>query len=127
MAPSPDLTADEPEIAALAERLRPVLAGVARRGGTILYRDLARDAGVPGPHTIHKTTLALEALVRADHAAGHPLLAAVAVGKAGLPGPGFFQLLTALGRYDGADRGADAAAHHTAELARVHAAYRASG
>mgnify|MGYP006433678079 CR=1 FL=1 len=113
----------DPARAALAERLRPVLAATAARGGTILYRDLAQAAGVPAPHSIHKTTLALETLARADHAAGRPLLAAVAVGKAGLPGPGFFQLLADLGRHDGPDRGPVAEARHRAELAAVHAAY----
>jgi len=113
----------DPAQATLAERLRPVLVATARRGTTILYRDLAQAAGVPAPHSIHKTTLALEALSRADHAAGRPLLAAVAIGKAGLPGPGFFQLLATLGRYDGPDRGPEAEACHRAELAKVYAGY----
>jgi len=116
----------DPALAALTERLRPVLEATARRGDTILYRDLARAADIPAPHSIYKTTLALEALVRADHAAGRALLAAVAVGKAGLPGPGFFQLLRALGRYDGPDRGAVAETGHRAELADVYAAYGAN-
>ncbi len=106
----------EEEEAALAAALHPVLIDTVRQGRTIAYRDLARAAGVPAPHSIHRTTLALEALIRADHAAGRPLLAAVAVGKAGLPGPGFFQLLRALGRYDGPDRGPEAAAWHASEL-----------
>jgi len=104
------------EEAALVAALRPVLIDTARQGRTIAYRDLARAAGVSAPHSIHRTTLALEALVREDHAAGRPLLAAVAVGKAGLPGPGFFQLLRALGRYDGPDRGPEAVARHAEEL-----------
>lgn len=104
------------DTAAIAAMLRPVLQAAARRGRTLTYRDLAVEARVPPPHSIHKTTEALEHLVREDHAADRPLLAAVAVGKAGLPGPGFFQLLTLLGRYDGPNRGAEATERHAAEL-----------
>jgi hypothetical protein len=86
---------------------------------TATYHELAELAGVPPPHRIHSLTLLLEDLVRDDHAAGRPLLAACAVGRAqnGIPGPGFFQLLQQLGRYRGSDRGAEAAACHGAELA----------
>lgn len=105
--------APDPEI---ATALRPVLAAAARRGETITYRDLAVRAQVPAPHSIHKTTLALELIAREDHDAGRPLLAAIAVGKAGQPGPGFFQLLHDLGRYAGPDRGQEAADQHAREL-----------
>lgn len=90
--------------------LRPVLLNCARARKTITYRDLVAEAQVPPPHGIHKTTLALEDLIREDHAAGRPLLAALAVsrGNRGLPGHGFFHLLVELGRYDGADRGPEA-------------------
>lgn len=106
--------------------LRRQLEDHARAGETVRYRDLARAAEVPGPQTIHKTTQALEAITRADHAAGRPLIAALAVGRgnAGLPGPGFFQLLRELGRYDGPDTGAAAEAAHTRECAAVFAAYQ---
>ena len=106
--------------------LRRQLEDHARAGETVRYRDLARAAEVPGPQTIHKTTQALEAITRADHAAGRPLIAALAVGRgsAGLPGPGFFQLLRELGRYDGPDSGAAAAAAHTRECEAVFAAYQ---
>lgn len=100
----------------LHDRLRRVLRAAASRGVVMTYRDLAVEAEAPPPHTIHETTLALEDLARDDHRAGRPLLAALAVGKAGLPGPGFFQLLRKLGRYDGADRGEEAARHHAGEL-----------
>jgi hypothetical protein len=119
--PAPDPARPEPWLAA---HLRGVLAPVARRGGTITYRDLAVAAQVPGPHTIHKTTLALEELIRADHAAGAPLLAAVAVGKTGRPRPGFFHVLAELGRYDGPERGPEAEARHDVELAAVYAAFQ---
>ncbi|WP_282604993.1 hypothetical protein [Pelagibius sp. Alg239-R121] len=90
--------------------VRHVLIACARTGNTISYRDLVARADVPPPHGIHKTTLALENLVREDHAAGRPLLAAFAVSRAnaGLPGQGFFHLLAELGRYNGPDRGPQA-------------------
>jgi hypothetical protein len=108
---------------AVVAALRPVLEDVARRRATITYRELARAAGVAPPHSIHKTTLALESLMRADAEAGRPLLAAVAVGKTGRPRPGFFQTLRALGRYHGPDTGPDAEAAHDRERAAVTAAW----
>ena len=99
-------------------RLRQVLDELAPEARTITYQELALRIAVPPPHRIHKLTLALEALVREDHAAGRPLRAALAVSRApdALPGRGFFQLLAELGRYQGPDRGAAAAAAHAAEL-----------
>ena len=78
----------------LAERLRPILEHTARQGTTLTYLDLAGAAGIKPPQAIHRTTEALEALMRADHAVGQPLLAAVVVSakRAGLPAPGFFRL-----------------------------------
>ena len=107
------------------EPLRRALAEVARAGGTVTYRDLAARIDLAGPHRIHRLTLALEDLLREDHAAGRPLLAAVAVSRAqgGAPGPGFFQLLAELGRYRGPDRGPQAAAAHTAEIEAVWASW----
>lgn len=104
------------ELAGLAARLRPVLVEAARRGETVTYNELAQRAGVEPPYTIHKTTLALEALARADHAAGRPLVAALAVGKTGAPGAGFFEVLSGLDRYHGPERGPDAREHHAREL-----------
>ena len=98
-----------------------------QEGRTITYRDLAVLVPIPPPHTIHKLTLALEDLVREDHAAGRPLLAALAVSRTGngVPGRGFFQLLADLGRYAGPDQGPEAEAAHAAELARVFASCKA--
>lgn len=101
----------------LKAQLRHALAASAAAGETVTYQDLARRAAVPGPHAIHRLTLLLEAMAREDHAAGRPLLAALAVSRVtGIPGRGFFQLLSALGRYDGPDQGPEAAAHHAKEL-----------
>ena len=72
----------------------------------------ALDPGVLRQYReVFRGTLALEALIREDHAAGRPLLAAYAVSKSrgGLPGRGFFELLSELGRADGPD---EAANHH---------------
>lgn len=98
--------------------LRRLLGEAARARATRRYAELAEAAGVPPPHGIHKTAMLLEELVREDHAAGRPLLAALAVSKLGdTPAPGFFQLLAELGRYAGPDRGPQAKAAHRAELA----------
>lgn len=97
--------------------LRRVLRDCAAAGATITYQELARRASLAGPHTIHRLTLLLEALAREDHAAGRPLLAALAVSRVtGSPGRGFFQLLAELDRYDGPDQGPEATACHTREL-----------
>ncbi len=103
-----------------AAALRATLVPLARARRTITYRDLAARVPVPPPHGIHKLTLALEALMREDHLAERPLLAALVVSKTapGIPGQGFFQLLAELGRYAGPDRGETAAAAHAAELAQ---------
>lgn len=108
-------------MAELSAVVRACLLQLAAERRTASYRDLADMAGVPPPHRIHRLTLLLEDLIREDHAAGRPLLAACAVSRArnGIPGPGYFQLLGALGRYWGAERGAEAAACHNAELLAV--------
>ncbi len=99
--------------------VRAALLPLAKAGQTVTYRDLAALVPVPPPHGIHKLTLALETLIREDHAAGRPLIAALAVSRAGagIPGRGFFQLLAELGRYEGPDRGPAAAEAHGAALA----------
>lgn len=102
-------------------RLIGALERHARAGRLVTYAELAGEAGIPGPHAIHKLTDALERLVSRDHAAGRPLRAAVAVSKSrgGLPGPGFFQHCTALGLYFGPDRGPQAEIFHRLELDRL--------
>ncbi len=116
---SPETTEDE----TLTAALRGELAACAKAGETVTYQDLAWRVAFPGPHAIHRLTGLLEAMVRDDHAAGRPLLAALAVSRAqknaagkGMPGRGFFQLLNELGRYDGPDQGPQAAACHAREL-----------
>ncbi|MDX1575805.1 MAG: hypothetical protein R3285_06410 [Kiloniellales bacterium] len=98
--------------------VRECLLRLAAERRTATYHELAALAAIPPPQRIHRLTLLLEDLIRDDHAAGRPLLAACAVGRAqnGIPGRGFFQLLRDLGRYGGSDRGAEAVACHGAEL-----------
>ncbi len=101
-------------------RLRATLPASEREPTGVTYRDLAARVPVPPPHGIHKLTLALEDLMREDHFANRPLLAALAVSQTGpgIPGHGFFHFLAELGRYAGPDRGETAAAAHAAELAQ---------
>jgi hypothetical protein len=107
----------------LKEKLRAALLDCALTGETVTYNDLAQRTAFPGPQAIHRLTELLEAMIREDHAAGRPLLAALAVSRAqrdaqgkSIPGRGFFQLLNELGRYHGPDQGPEAAAHHAEEL-----------
>lgn len=104
---------DEKQIAALRQALRVCAAA----GATVTYRELAQRVAFPGPHSIHRLTLLLEEMIRQDHAAQRPLLAALAVSRAqnGVPGRGFFHLLGELGRYAGPDQGPEAAACHLRE------------
>ena len=113
----------------LVVTLRPVLRTLAAEGRTITYRDLIARAEILPPQRIHRLTLALEQLIREDHAAERPLLAVLAVSKVtdGLPGPGFFHLCAELGLYDGPDRGPEATAFHTRELARAWAYWGGEG
>ena len=101
--------------------VRACLMRLAAERRTATYHELADFAAMPPRHRIHSLTMLLEDLVREDLAAGRPLLAACAVSRVrnGIPGPGYFQLLKELGRYDGADRGAEASACHSAELRAV--------
>ncbi len=109
-----------------AERaaLDTALLDLAKAGKTASYAELAERLRLQPPHRIHRLTLALEARIRLDHAAGRPLLAAMAVGKFGAPGRGFFQLLRELGRYAGPDSGPEAAHHHARERAETEAYWR---
>jgi hypothetical protein len=105
----------------IARCLLPILDRVAARGDTITYAELAREAGIRPPHSIHRTAEALEEILRADYAATRPLRAAVAVSakRGGIPAPGFFQLAGEIGLYFGPDSGPQAAAFHALELKRL--------
>lgn len=102
-------------------RIVEVITRIARQGGTISYRDIADQADIPSPGRIQRVTTVLEELVRADHAAGRPLRAAVAVSRAGdgLPGPGFFQLCREIEMYFGPDLGPQAKLFHEIQRQRL--------
>lgn len=123
------MTAPQTDDDTLLAALRQALTACARAGETIPYRELAQRVAFPGPHAIHRLTLLLEQMIREDHAAGRPLLAALAVSRAqdGIPGRGFFQLLAELGRYHGPDQGPEAAACHARELEQALIHWRAPG
>ena len=76
-----------------------ILFYAARERRCISYADLARQAQIPAPHTIHKLTEYLEYLIKEDAQALRPLRASVAVSKVrqGLPANGFFMLCTEIG------------------------------
>lgn len=107
-----------------SDALDAALLDLAKTGKTASYAELAERLRLQAPHRIHRLTLALEARITLDHQAGRPLLAAMAVGKFGTPGRGFFQLLRALGRYDGPDSGTEAASHHAKERVAAEAYWR---
>ena len=102
--------------------LEAVLIPLARMRTVATYAQLAEALGLEPPQTVHRTALALEALMEAHAAEGLPQLAAVVVsrGRDGLPAPGFFATLAALGLHDGAETGTQAQARHAAELERVY-------
>ena len=79
--------------------LEVALKARARLGQPVGYLELAGILAMAGPQRIHRLTQALEVLARRDHAAGRPLLATLAVGRSGIPGRGFFQLLESHGGY----------------------------
>ncbi len=102
----------------LPERIRAYLTELARRRGTITYRDLAKALEVQPPNTIHQVTDALEVLMQKDRANGTPFLAVMVVSKVrnGLPAPGFFSFARSLGRFRGSDPGPETHACHAGEL-----------
>jgi len=102
----------KPEDADLPDRVRAHLASLMPAQVPITYRDLANALGLRPPHTIHRLTLALEATMHEDVAAGHPLVAALVISKTGggLPQEGFFELAATLGRLP-AEPGAAVAAY----------------
>ena len=61
------------------EALTKALLPIACAGGTITYQALAEALALVPPHTIHRVTRALEALMAADAQAGRPPLAVVVV------------------------------------------------
>lgn len=100
------------------------LRAMARAGTTATYAALARRLELGPPHRIHQTTVLLEALMDQQAGRGEAQLASLIVSRArqGLPAPGFFLKLQALGLHDGPAEGSGARRRHAEELARVYAA-----
>lgn len=111
--------------AALIDRLEAMLTQAARKGQFMTYAEVARALCVPPPYVIHQTAEAIEVLMRRHASVGAPQLASMVISKArgGLPAPGYFVLLAALGIYDGPAEGPEARAFHQAEVARCLAAF----
>src|SRR5690606_10333576 len=84
----------------LAERLRQYLKALPSSDPTVSYGTLTRAFGFWRPGSVRKVTQALEVTMRDDAGAGHPFIAARAIGRAsdGLPGKGFFDLARDLSR-----------------------------
>lgn len=104
-----------------SSRIIEVVTTVAALDGTITYREIADRAEIPSPGRIQRVTETLEDMIRADHAAGRPLRATVAISRAGdgLPGPGFFQLCREISLYFGPDSGPQAALFYRIERQRL--------
>ena len=102
-------------------RAKMALASVTSFGRIVTYAEMADAADIPAPQRIHKLTLWLETTMRQDHAAGRPLRAALVISRNrnGRPAPGFFFLCQALGIYQGAETGADAAQFHQTMIAAL--------
>ena len=102
----------------LPERIRAYLTELARRRGTITYRDLAKALEVQPPNTIRQVAEALEVLMQEDHVNGAPFIAALVVSKVrnGLPAPAFFYFARSLGRFKGSDTGPETQTYHAREL-----------
>lgn len=102
----------------LPKRVREHLKELARRRGSITYRDLAKELEVQPPNTIHQMADVLEGLMREDQATGAPFLAALVVSKVrnGLPAQVFFYVARKLGRFKGSDTGSDTQTYHAREL-----------
>ncbi len=113
-------------MALTAAELRPYLERLAREQRTATYQEVAQALAVQPPQTIHQVAEALEVTMAEDVAGGRPLLAATVVSRtrSGRPAPGFFARARVLGRYDGPERGGEAAAFHERELESVFAAAR---
>lgn len=86
--------------ASLVLRLRAWLQSLPDNAVPTTYRDAAAAMQLSPPGTIRQVTEALEIMMREDIAAERPMMAALVISRRGdLPGPGFFELAVALGRF----------------------------
>ncbi len=99
-----------------------VLEGLRLRSMTATYKAVADAIGLTPPGQIQALAALLEAIQEDDARLGRPQRASLVIqnGKDPIPRPGFFQQLTALGVYQGSDRGAEAAMWHQNEIERLY-------
>ncbi|WP_394169439.1 hypothetical protein [Saccharospirillum alexandrii] len=99
-----------------------VLEGLRLRRMTATYKVVADAIGLTPPGQIQALAALLEAIQEDDAHLERPQRAALVIqnGKDPIPRPGFFQQLTALGVYQGNDRGAEAAMWHQNEIERLY-------
>jgi Fe-S cluster biogenesis protein NfuA len=111
--------------AALRQKIRAQLAGLAPGELPITYGALARALGMYMPGAVRRVTRALEATMAEDAAAGRPFLAALVVSRmrGRTPGQGFFDEAARLGR--GPAGGEDEAAWWAREMAAARDTYLA--
>lgn len=115
-------TQEVPDDRQLLGELRPLLQQAALRQRPLTYLEVAEVLNLRQAPRISRVAALLELLLRQDHAAGRAPLAAMVVGKGGVPRPGFFELLAELrGQPALAEPGA-AAPMHRQLLAQLYAA-----
>ncbi len=76
------------------------LIEAARNRRLLYYREVAERIGVPraGHHMARQVGQVLGEISEDEHKAERPMLSAIAVNEAGVPGKGFFNLARQLGR-----------------------------
>jgi len=79
------------------------LITAAQYRGTVYYQEIARILSIdqPGHHMAREVGQVLGEVSEDEHAAGRPMLSAVAIASKGYPGEGFFNLARSLGKYSG--------------------------
>ncbi|WP_372891098.1 DUF6522 family protein [Rhodosalinus sp.] len=109
--------------AALRQKIRARIAGLAPAELPITYGALARSLGMYMPGAVRQVTRALEATMAEDAQAGRPFLAALVVSRmrGRTPGQGFFDEAARLGR--GPAPGEDEAAWWAREMASARETY----
>jgi hypothetical protein len=100
------------------------LLAAARHRGLVTYQEVAKLIGFPltGSYMGAEIGNLLGELSEDQHDLGFPMLSAIVVTNSGLPGPGFFNCASRLGRYSGATPD-DEMAFWKAEVVAVHAAW----
>ena len=76
------------------------LIEAAQGGGVVTYKQVARILGITeaGHHMAREVGQVLGEISEDEHGHGRPMLSALAVSEAGMPGPGFWTLARRLGK-----------------------------